>query len=145
MYRSTKTFPPMSCAFRQWRAQSHCNLIHGYGLTFKFTFEAEDLDCYNWVVDFGNLKLLKDMLEQMFDHKTIVANDDPILDWYIRGEQLGTMNLSRVEKVGCEAFAQIGAQFADAFLTMNHYGDRVRLAKCEVWEHLANSASWSPR
>ena len=23
-----------SCAFRQWRAESHCNLIHGYGLGF---------------------------------------------------------------------------------------------------------------
>ena len=37
MYRSTKTYGNergLSCAFRQWRADSHCNLIHGYSLGF---------------------------------------------------------------------------------------------------------------
>ena len=35
MYRSSKTYGHeigLSAAFRQWRAQSHCRLIHGYAL-----------------------------------------------------------------------------------------------------------------
>ena len=30
-----------SCAFRQWRADSHCNLIHGYALQFELKFGGE--------------------------------------------------------------------------------------------------------
>ena len=55
-YRVTKTYGNergLSCAFRQWRADSHCNLIHGYSLGFRFVFEAAQLDDRNWVYDFG--------------------------------------------------------------------------------------------
>ena len=45
-----------SCAFRQWKADSHCNLIHGYALQFELTFGSDKLDNRNWVVDFGGLK-----------------------------------------------------------------------------------------
>ena len=74
LHRSTKTYGHdlgFSVAFRQWRAQSHCRLLHGYSLAFRFEFAAEELDPRNWVVDFGGLKGLKAMLEQNFDHKTV--------------------------------------------------------------------------
>ena len=38
-------------------------ILHGYSLQFKFTFEARELDERNWVVDFGGLKPLKAWLE----------------------------------------------------------------------------------
>ena len=72
-YYSTKTYDHnegLSCAFRQWRADSHCNLIHGYALGFEITFEAEELDDRNWVIDFGDLGVLKKWLKEMFDHTT---------------------------------------------------------------------------
>ena len=62
-----------SCAFRQWKADSHCNLIHGYALSFHFEFESEELDSRNWVMDFGGLRPLKDLLEDWFDHTLLVA------------------------------------------------------------------------
>ena len=50
----------LSCSFRQWRAtHSHCSLIHGYSLGFRFVFEADTLDDKNWVYDFGNTKWIK--------------------------------------------------------------------------------------
>lgn len=61
-YISTKQYGHelgLSCAFRQWKADSHCKYIHGYALAFKFKFETDTLDSNNWVVDFGNLKELK--------------------------------------------------------------------------------------
>jgi len=81
MYLSTKTFGHelgLSAAFRQWKADSHCRFLHGYALAVKFTFAAEELDVRNWVVDFGGLKGLKQILEDTFDHKTLVASDDPL-------------------------------------------------------------------
>ena len=68
-----------SCAFRQWRADSHCNLIHGYALQFELQFGSVALDDKNWVVDFGGLKELKEWLKHMFDHTYLVAEDDPEL------------------------------------------------------------------
>ncbi len=70
-YRVTKTYGNergLSCAFRQWRADSHCRLIHGYSLGFRFTFEARKLDERNWVYDFGDMGFIKDFLEDNFDH-----------------------------------------------------------------------------
>ena len=52
-YRVIKTYgneTGLSCAFRQWKATSHCSLIHGYALGFEVTFEASELDKRNWVI-----------------------------------------------------------------------------------------------
>ena len=79
-YRVIKTYGNergLSCAFRQWRAESHCKLIHGYSLGFRFIFEAETLDDKNWVYDFGNLEFVEEFLEENFDHIFMVADDDP--------------------------------------------------------------------
>ena len=66
-YLSTKTYRQIGpVAYRQWRADSHCNLIHGYALSFHFEFECDTLDARNWCMDFGGLKDLKFKLEDWF-------------------------------------------------------------------------------
>jgi len=58
IFRSTKTYnhnEGLSCCFRQWRADSHCKLLHGYALAFKFVFATRELDARNWCYDFGGL------------------------------------------------------------------------------------------
>ncbi len=47
-YTSTKEYhDAFPCAYRQWRADSHCNLIHGYSFSMKFYFGTDDLDVRN--------------------------------------------------------------------------------------------------
>jgi 6-pyruvoyltetrahydropterin/6-carboxytetrahydropterin synthase len=129
---STKTYGNdrgFSCCFRQWKAtHSHCSLMHGYSLGFRFTFEAEQLDERNWVQDFGGLKEVKAWLDTQFDHTTVIAEDDPMLDrfkamagWSNNPEldgkpdevqqhphpNQGVIDLRIVPAVGCEAFAQM--------------------------------------
>lgn len=140
---STKRFGHevgMSCAFRQHRADSHCRLVHGYALAFKFIFEAKELDVRNWVVDFGGLKNLKGILETNFDHKTIVAEDDPEIEWFRQGARLGVLELVEVPAAGCEKFAEMVFEVTEQWLKDAGYGDRVRLRSVEVSEHGANSA-----
>jgi 6-pyruvoyltetrahydropterin/6-carboxytetrahydropterin synthase len=80
-YLSTKTYGNdrgLSCVFRQWKSiHSHCSLLHGYSIGIKLIFESETLDDRNWVMDFGGLKAFKEWSEWMFDHTTIIAQDDP--------------------------------------------------------------------
>lgn len=142
-YQSTKQYGHevgLSCAFRQWRADSHCELLHGYALSFKFTFEADTLDVRNWVVDFGGLKGLKGMLESTFDHKTLVADDDPELRWFHEAEARGILSLVVVEAGGCEAFAKLAFEAAETYLLDYGYHPRVKVVSVEVKEHGANGA-----
>jgi 6-pyruvoyltetrahydropterin/6-carboxytetrahydropterin synthase len=102
--------------------------MHGYSLGFRFTFEAEQLDERNWVQDFGGLKEVKAWLDTQFDHTTVIAEDDPMLDRFkamagwsnnpdLDGKpdevqqhphpNQGVVDLRIVPAVGCEAFAQM--------------------------------------
>lgn len=145
-YRSTKTYDHnvgLSCAFRQWRADSHCRYLHGYALAVKFVFEADELDARNWVVDFGSLKSLKGWLEDTFDHKTVVAEDDPELGLFRLMEERGLCQLRVLPAAGCEKFAEMIYGAAEVWLKDNGYAPRVRLVSVEVREHGANSAIYS--
>jgi 6-pyruvoyltetrahydropterin/6-carboxytetrahydropterin synthase len=42
----------LSTCFRQHRAKSHCRFLHGYPLSFTFTFAATQRDENGWVIDF---------------------------------------------------------------------------------------------
>lgn len=143
MYLSTKTYGHeigLSCAFRQWRAESHCNLLHGYALGVKFVFATEELDARNWVVDFGSLKSLKSTLEDTFDHTTLVSEDDPMLYWFQHGHNLGLLRLVVLPACGCEKFAEFIYEVTEQWLKDNGYAPRCSLVSVEVREHGANSA-----
>lgn len=147
MYVSTKTYGHelgLSCAFRQFRANSHCRLLHGYALSVKLEFEADTLDSRNWVMDFGGLKEVKARLQELFDHTIAVDVMDPEKDRLWALHEAGLARVVIFERgVGCEAFAQHIYEFVAAWLKTTEgfvYSDRVRLRSVEVREHGANSA-----
>ena len=139
-YISTKIIPMGSTAFRQWRADSHCKLIHGYRLQCKLWFTAEELDDKNWIYDFGGCKEIKNILEKQYDHTTVVAADDPELDTFKLMSEKGMIDLRIAEKgVGIERTAEWVYENANKFVT-EQTNNRVRIVKVEVWEHEGNSA-----
>lgn len=143
---STKTYGHevgLSCCFRQHRAESHCRYLHGYALSVKFEFEAVELDYLNWVVDFGGLKSLKAWLESTFDHKLLMAEDDPQRREIVHLHDLGVIDLIMVPATGCESFAYYVFLKAKSWLIQNEYAPRVRLRSVEIREHGANSAIYS--
>jgi len=145
-FRSTKTYGHdlgLSCAFRQWKAESHCHYVHGYALAFRFEFEAKELDVRNWVVDFGGLKGLKEMLTNTFDHKLVVASDDPHLEYFKQGHAMGVLDLVEVEAGGCEKFAELVYECTEQWLKDAGFSPRCSLVSVEVKEHGANSAIYS--
>lgn len=147
MYKSTKTFGHeigLSACFRQWRAESHCRLLHGYALAIRFVFASNELDVRNWVVDFGSLKSLKSQLEDTFDHKLLVAENDPALPEIVHLQEMGIADVVVVEKCGCEAFARLIFDTTEIWLKDNGYAPRAWLESVEVSEHGANSAIYEP-
>ena len=139
---STKTYNQIGpVAYRQWRADSHCNLIHGYALSFHLEFECDTLDARNWCMDFGGLKPLKDLLEDWFDHTLLVAQDDPMREHLLNLGKLKLAKITEVEKTGCEGIADFLYEYINTIF-LKDYGekDRVWCSKVEVRETDANMA-----
>ena len=146
IYRSTKMYDHnegLSCCFRQWRAShSHCRLLHGYALAFRFVFATTTLDENNWCLDFGSLQPVRAWLKEMYDHTLLVSEDDPQL---MNFQMLAKDGLARVQimpSVGCEATAKFTFDFVSR-LVGEMTGKRVWLESVEVREHGGNSAIYA--
>jgi 6-pyruvoyltetrahydropterin/6-carboxytetrahydropterin synthase len=146
-YFSTKTYGHnigLSAVFRQPNADhSHCHLLHGYSLQFKFTFGCNDLDNKNWAVDFGGLKPLKAWLEDHFDHKTAIDRNDPHMDMFLELQKKDIIEMRVFDGVGAEKFAEHAWRFADNLVREMSNG-RCWCESAECAEHGSNSAIYTP-
>jgi 6-pyruvoyltetrahydropterin/6-carboxytetrahydropterin synthase len=144
-YTSTKewvdNFP---CAYRQWRADSHCNLIHGYSFSIKVYFGCNTLDARNWCADYGGLKDLKAILEEQFDHTLLVAEDDPEIETFKMLQEKNMAKLTILPALGCEALADMIYKFINGVYVPDHWGtgeaDRLWCWRVEVRETQSNMA-----
>ena len=144
-YYSTKTYGHnigLSACFRQPNAHSHCKFLHGYSLQFKFVFSCDSLDERNWVVDFGGLKPLKAWLENTFDHKVVLDKEDPHMDAFVELQSKGLAELTLLNGVGVEKFAEHAFNFANN-LVKEMTNNRCYVVSCECAEHGANSAIYT--
>ena len=147
-FQSTKVFDGYSTVFRQWRAKdTHCSFLHGYGISFKITFEG-DLDERNWVWDFGGMKRAKnkidgmapkEWMDYMFDHTYIIAGDDPFLPNAMEMDQAGIAQVRVVPATGAEKFAEYIYNKVSEFIKIETEG-RARVVNVEFREHAKNSA-----
>jgi len=114
-------------------------------------------------MDFGGLKEFKAWSDSMFDHTLVVAEDDPMLDFFkhmneivdidskdhlskLPHERGALCDLRIVPGVGCEMFAKMAY---DKMAELLASGDMrypinptVRVKSVEVFEHGANSATY---
>ena len=147
-FQSTKVFDGYSTVFRQWRAKdTHCSFLHGYGISFKIVFEG-DLDERNWVWDFGGLKRAKnkidgmppkEWMDYMFDHTTIIAEDDPLLTYFKAMNEIELIQLRIIPATGAEKFAEYIYNKVSEFIKIETEG-RARVVNVEFREHAKNSA-----
>ena len=139
---STKILNGYSTAFRQWRAShSHCKFIHGYALKFKITFSGK-LDDKNWVCDFGSFKRngIKEHMNYMFDHTTIVAKDDPELAFFKIMDKKGLIQLRILDHVGCEKFAEYVFNYISSIVS-KETNNRVFVKQVECFEGDTNNSA----
>jgi 6-pyruvoyltetrahydropterin/6-carboxytetrahydropterin synthase len=153
MFQATKLFDGFSCVFRQWKAEgTHCRFLHGYGVSFRVWFEGEP-DERNWVWDFGGMKRAngtidgmnpKAWMDYMFDHTTIIAEDDPGMGGFKTMDQLGIIQLRVIPAVGAEQFAKYIFEKLNTFVQEETSG-RVKIARVEFMEHAKNTAIYEEK
>jgi len=153
-FQSSKVFDGFSCVFRQWKATTtHCQFLHGYGISFKVYFEGE-LDNRNWVWDFGGMKRAntlidgkqpKAWMDYMFDHTVLVAEDDPMLmklqalDHGVGKQFEGCLQLRIIPATGAEKFAEYIYNKLNNFVK-NETNNRVKVVKVKFMEYGKNAA-----
>ena len=151
-YISAKTFTNFSVALRQWKAQhSHCQLLHGYAFKIKVWFASHEedvdkqLDSMNWIVDYGSFKKpphgngLREWLDDMFDHTTLIEKDDPYLDFFRTAAMEGLMKLQVMDKMGAESVAKLVFDKFNERLSKTDAG-RCKVIKVECFENDNNSS-----
>ncbi len=89
-------------------------------------------------------KALKADLEAWFDHKTVVAADDPKLTQFRSMETQGMLQLTIMKNDGCESFAEFAYGLAVQAIADLDRDGRITVLSCEVREHGANSAIYKP-
>lgn len=147
-FQSTKIFDGFSTVFRQWKAnETHCKFLHGYAISFKITFEG-DLDEKNWVWDFGGMKRAKNKIDgftpktwmdYMFDHTTLIAEDDPFLEGFKKMDTQDIIQLRIIPATGAEQFAKYIYNKVNEFV-LEETNNRVRVTQVEFKENEKNSA-----
>ena len=138
-HRSTKRYSNLPCAHRTHSHEGHCRFVHGYSRSFKFYFEANELDEHGFVVDFSALRPVKRWLEHMFDHTLLISADDPELPFFEQMDARGLAQLRVLPKVSMEGTASFVFAKVDEMIRAQTEG-RAWLVKVEVHENDKNSA-----
>jgi 6-pyruvoyltetrahydropterin/6-carboxytetrahydropterin synthase len=140
-YQVSKTLSDFPCVHRCWQHTGKCRLLHGYDRSFTLTFEAVELDpVTGFVLDFSDMKDIKQLLDDQFDHTTIVAADDPVLPQLKELAELGVVDLRIMDHPGMEGAAKWTLEQISELLSVKTNG-RVSLVAVEARENYKNAAT----
>ena len=143
-YKSSKRFGPITTGHRQWRDKGHCSYVHGYGRYVRLTFEATELDERGWVMDFGDLRDVKSWIESEWDHRTLIAADDPAIPELKTLEEVGGINLNILPEGYLPGIEESCRYLYDKLnpVIQRKTNNRVEITRVEIWETEKNQAEY---
>lgn len=116
--------------------------MHGHNWGFKFTFGCHELDESGFVVDFSDLKFIREWLEENFDHAYLYNLDDTesheMLKQFPQAFRPYPLESCSAEGIARHVFNAI------RLLLREHHGERVFLLALEVFEDSKNAAQYRP-
>jgi 6-pyruvoyltetrahydropterin/6-carboxytetrahydropterin synthase len=136
-----------SSASGELRVPIVSKFLHGYGVSFKVTFEG-DLDERNWVWDFGGMKRAKGTIDglspkawmdYMFDHTLVASIDDPELEIFKELHIKNIVQLRIIPATGAEQFAKYIFDKLVEFVE-EETDQRVTVTQVEFMENGKNTA-----
>lgn len=139
-----KLFDDLPCSHRSWAHGGKCAFLHGYERCFEIEFGCERLEAgTGFVVDFGELKQVRALLQEQFDHTTLVATDDPELELFEELARREVIDLRVMAHTGMEGAAEWAYEHVDC-LIRDATGDRVRVTRVVARESRKNAVVFSP-
>lgn len=147
MYRIKKILRQFCAAHRLLKDYpGKCRHLHGHNYVVTLEFESQQLNQYDFVVDFVDVRrLFEDWIKQHLDHGVIVSEADAVLLNFLREQQERYFVLSGQRNTSAECLAEfLFYQFTD--LLQSSELDRshgLRLVSVEVAETIESSAIYS--
>ena len=140
MLTCTKLYTDVPFAHRQHRHAGHCKLVHGHNWDFRITFACSEPDANGFVVDFGDLKFLKQWIQDHLDHACLLNEDDPQREALVSGLP-EAWKLYVLPNCSCEGIARHLHSVWDP-LVRAHTSNRAWILAIEVVEDSKNSATY---
>lgn len=122
------------------RIQHHdgkCKNAHGHNGVVEVYIFSRELDHLSMVLDFGHVKkLVKEWVDEHWDHKMVLAISDPLLDVMIgNGQPVYSMSgKPTAENMAKELYGVLDRLLAS---------EQVTLGKVTIWETPNSCASYS--
>ena len=108
------------------------------------TFEATELDERGWVMDFGDLRGVKNWIEDEWDHRTLIAADDPVIPELKILEEVGGINLNILPEGYLPGIEESCRYLYDKLnpIIQRKTNNRVEITRVEIWETEKNQAEY---
>jgi 6-pyruvoyltetrahydropterin/6-carboxytetrahydropterin synthase len=113
--------------------QGKCTNNHGHSWQVALHLEADELDNKGMVIDFTEMKKLKEWIDNELDHTTILSSADPMVD-YIKDSKQRLFVVTG--NPTSEAIGRVIFEKAVEFFTTEH----VKVAKVEIAETCTSMA-----
>lgn len=140
MLSCKKTYRDIPFAHRQHLHDGHCAFVHGHNWSITLYFACHETDSNGFVVDFGDLKYLKEWIQTHLDHACLFNEKDPTLEALLR-DHASLFKPYILPNCSCEGIAQHLHGVFDA-LVRNHTDGRVWITEVMVEEDQSNAASF---
>ncbi len=142
MLTCKKSYRDIPFAHRQHRHAGHCSLIHGHNWTITLTFGCNKIDENGFVIDFGQLKYIKNWIDENLDHACVFNKDDPELN-HLLGNAKNLFKSYLVENCSSEGLAQHLYPIFDTMVRQKTE-ERAYVIEIEIEEDSKNSAAYRP-
>ncbi|MDR2512570.1 MAG: 6-carboxytetrahydropterin synthase [Puniceicoccales bacterium] len=142
MFTCSKTYADIPFAHRQHKHPGHCAFIHGHNWVFTFTFGCRTLDGNGFVVDFGELKYVRQWFDEELDHACVFSADDPERERIVAAAP-HAYKVRVVENCSAEGLALHVCEAVGALVREKTAG-RVFILEVRVDEDSRNSATYRP-
>lgn len=102
-YTIKKKYTDYPFAHRQHKHDGHCFQTHGHNWTFVIEIGCNELDEQGFVLDFGKMKFIKNILDTNFDHTLVLSAHD---DYVGNFKDLESKNLAKLTLIDNDASAE---------------------------------------
>lgn len=139
-YTIKKKYPDYPFAHRQHKHVGFCRYCHGHNWLFVIEIGCYDLDEQGFVLDFGKMKFIKNILDEAFDHTLVLSQNDEYLSLF---QDLAKKNLAKLTIIpndaSAEGIASYVGEVIDSIIKIET-SDRAYVKSIELFEDSKDSA-----